>query len=171
MRLAKREKAFIITAVCIIAAMLLFEFLISPFFEHTDRLRRGIEKAESDYLELMIIKSEYEDYQNNSKGIEQALKKRQNSFRLFSFLEKAAKESQVKYEYMNPSTSKGIGGFQESIVDVSLQSITMDQLKNYLYKIEQPDNLIFIKRISIKTNRKRPGYLDTTLSVLTYQKA
>jgi hypothetical protein len=55
------------------------------------------------------------------------------------------------------------------MVEMKLESITVDQLVRYLYKIEDPDDLIFIKRISITDNKKEEGYLDSIIQVITFQ--
>ena len=52
---------------------------------------------------------------------------------------------------------------------MKLEGITLKQLVKYLYRIESPKDVIFIKRISIKENRKESGLLDVVLNVLTLQ--
>ena len=70
---------------------------------------------------------------------------------------------------MKPSDSKGPGDYRESTVEIKLESITIDQLTDYLYRIEAPEELIFIKRISISDNKREEGYLDSIISVFTYK--
>jgi hypothetical protein len=45
----------------------------------------------------------------------------------------------------------------------------LQQLIGYLYRIESPDHVVSIKRISIRENKKESGYLDAILQVLTFQ--
>jgi hypothetical protein len=52
---------------------------------------------------------------------------------------------------------------------MKLEQITLKQLVDYLYRIESPEQLISIKRISIKENKGESGYLDAVLQVLTFQ--
>ena len=70
---------------------------------------------------------------------------------------------------MKPSDSQGTGPYKESMVEMKLEGITLNQLVGYLYRIESPENIISIKRISITENKKESGYLDTILQVLTFQ--
>jgi hypothetical protein len=45
----------------------------------------------------------------------------------------------------------------------------MEQLVNFLYKVELSGNLLFVKRIKIlKTSRGSSSYLKVTLQVNTY---
>jgi hypothetical protein len=55
------------------------------------------------------------------------------------------------------------------MIEMKLEGITLNQLAGYLYRIESPENIIGIKRISIRENKKESGYLDAILQVLTFQ--
>jgi general secretion pathway protein M len=171
MKLAKREKYLVTLAVCAIVVFLLFQFLIFPFFEEKKRIRRGIRTKEAGLKEITRLAAEYRVYKKGFQGIDQILAKRKKGFTLFSFLEKAAGETELKehIKYMKPSTSPSMGPYKESMVEMKLDGITLNQLVGYLYLIESPVNLINIKRISIKENRKETGYLDVILQVLTFQ--
>ena len=70
---------------------------------------------------------------------------------------------------MKPSNPQGTGPYKESMIEMKLEGITLNQLVGYLYRIESPENIIGIKRISIKENKKESGYLDAILQVLTFQ--
>ena len=169
--LAKRERYFVGMAACAILVFLLFQFLISPFFEKRARMQRGIRAREVGLRKIISLSTEYEGYTRESQEVQQLLARRKKGFTLFAFLERAAGEAGVKenIEYMKPSTSKDAGQYKESMVEMKLEAITLNQLTEYLYRIESPKNLISIKRISIKQNRKEAGYLDAVLQALTFQ--
>ena len=171
MKLARREKHFVSVAVLFIAIFLLFQFLIFPFFETRGRVQRGVKAKEDGLKEILRLSSEYQRYRGGSQGIKQILARRNKGFTLFSFLEKAAGDAEVKahIKYMKPSTSIGHGLYKESLVEMKLEEVTLQQLIGYLYRIESPDNVVSIKRISIKETKKRSDYLDAILQVLTFQ--
>jgi general secretion pathway protein M len=50
-----------------------------------------------------------------------------------------------------------------------LDAITLQQLVGYLYRVESPDKLVILKRISIQENKRQAGYLDAILQVMTFQ--
>ena len=59
---------------------------------------------------------------------------------------------------------------QEKISDeMKLEAITLDKLTEYLHLIENPEQLIFIKRISLTDNKREKGHLDSILQVLTFK--
>ena len=116
--------------------------------------------------------AEYQALQRDSQGVEQYLATRKKGFTLFSFLETAAGAADIKdhINYMKPSNSKGVGPYKESIVEMKLETVTMKQLVDYLDRIESKENVVSVKRISIKGNKKDVGYLDVVLQVLTLNK-
>lgn len=172
MKLAKREKYFIGLGGAALGIFFVTQLLVFPLLDGRKRLLRGVEAKEAGLKEMMLMQAEYQNYQNGSQGIEKFLENRRRGFTLFSFLEQAAGAAEVKdhIKYMKPSTSKGSGPYKESMVEIKLETITMKQLVGYLNRIESPQNVTSIKRISIKGNKKEPGYLDVVLQVLTLGK-
>lgn len=171
MKLASREKYFVSLAAFFIAIFFLFQFLILPFFETRSRIQRGVRAKEDGLQEMVRMSSEYHRYRKGSQGIKQILATRKKGFTLFSFLENTAGDAGVKayIKYMKPSISKGPGPYKESLVEMKLEAVTLQQLVGYIYRIESPNNVVSIKRISIKENNKKSGSLDAILQVLTFQ--
>jgi general secretion pathway protein M len=171
MKLARREKYFLSVAVFAIAVFSFLEFLVFPSFEARKRVQRGVEAKKDALREMIRLSSEYQSYRRGSRDVNQTLARRKGGFTLFSFLEKAAGDAGVKayIKYMKPSTSTGPGSYKESLVEMKLEAISLSQLLDYLYKIEAPEKLVSIKRISIKENKRKSSYLDTILQVTTFQ--
>jgi len=172
MKLARREKYFIGIGGTALGIFFLAQLLIFPLLDNRKRLQRSVEVKEAGLRDMLRMQAEYQNYQSGSQGMERFLANRKRGFTLFSFLEQAAGAAEVKehIKYMKPSTSKGNGPYKESMVEIKLETITMKQLVGYLHRIESPKNVTSIKRISIKGNKKEPGYLDVVLQVLTLNK-
>lgn len=171
MKLARRERYLVSIGACAIALFLLFQLMIFPFFERRERFQKGVRAKEEALIEIIKLSSEYQTYKKGSQGIQGIIAKRKKGFTLFSFLESAAGQAKVKdhIKYMKPSNSEGTGPYKESMVEMKLEGITLNQLVGYLYRIESPGNAISIKRISIKENKRESGYLDAILQVLTFR--
>jgi general secretion pathway protein M len=173
-KLAKREKYVVVAAACFIALFLLINFAVLPFFKEKGRLSKGILVKEAEFKEIAALSSEYLKYREEAGEMERILAKRGKGFTLMSYLDNAAGEAGVKgqIKYMNPSKSsstKGVGAFEESGVEIKVEAINTDQLVSYLYLVEDPEDLIFIKRISVTDNKKQDGYLDSIIQVMTYE--
>jgi len=171
MKLGRREKILVSLAACFIAVFILFQFIIFPFFDKREVIRRGIDAKRDGLKEIVRLRSEYESYKRGADGIQRYLKGRIKSFTLFSFLEQTAGKARVKnhIKYMKPSASRTNGRFKESMVEMKLDKINLKQLVDYLYLIESPKNVVSIKRISIKDNKGAAGYLDAVMQVVTFE--
>ena len=171
MTLARREKYLITLTACSIAILFLFQCLIFPFFEKRERIQRGIRAKEGALGEIVMLGAEYRAYKRGFRGAQKLLAKRKKGFALFSFLERAAGKADVKdnIKYMKPSTSQGTGPYKESMVEIKLEGITLKQLVRFLYRVESPEDVTGIRRISIKENKGESGYLDAIIQVLTFQ--
>lgn len=169
MKLARREKYIVSLAALSITLIFLVEFAALPFFEKKERLEQGIRAKEKGLEKIVMLSAEYNAYQRGSRGIEELLSRRKKGFTLFSFLEQSAGAAKIKthIKYMKPSVSKVKGPHEESMVEMKLEEISLEQLVRYLYQIESPEHVVNIKRLSIKENKKTAGTLDATLQVLT----
>ena len=154
-----------------IAVFFIFLFIIFPFFDDRDRTRRGVRAKEEGLKEIMMLRAEYQALKKGSQGIQDILARRKSNFTLFSFLESAAGDAEVKahIKYMKPSDSQDAGPYKESMVEMKLEGITLKQLVGYLYRIESPENAIRVKRVSVKESKGAAGYMDAILQVLTFQ--
>ena len=170
MKLAKREKYLIgLTAGFVLVASLV-QFFVLPFFDDLERMKRGVESKKDGVAEIVKLRAEYLALREDSSSIAQMLAKRPKNFTLFSFLEKAAGAAEVKeyIKYMKPSVSSDKGPFKESLVEMKIEGITLMQFVGYLRRIESPENVVSVKRVSIQHNKKEDGFLDAILQVLTY---
>ena len=148
---------------------LLFQFVFFPFAEARQRMQRGIAARMEALRTISALSAEYKTFQDDALGTKQRLANREKNFTLFSYLEKAAGESAVKnhIKYMKPSASNALGPFKESLVEMKLEQVTLQQLTGYLQKIESPTEIVSIRRISIQSSKGEAGYLDAVLQVST----
>jgi general secretion pathway protein M len=169
MKLGKREKLSVSLGAGFIALFLIVQFMIFPFLDKREAMKRGIEARWSGLKEIRMLKAEYEAYQKGAEGIQRHLGRREKGFTLFSFLEQAAGRAGVKdhIKYMKPSGSPGDGRIKESMVEMKLDKINLKQLVDYLYLIESPEQVVSIKRLSITDSKGAAGYLDAVMQVLT----
>ena len=172
MKLAKRERLFVTLAAVAVVLFILFEFLVFPFFKERSRMRRGIVERQVELVDIMEGSVRLKALKSNSQGLEESLARREEGFALFSYLENAAGTAMVKesIKYMRPSTAKGPGDYKESTVEVRIEAVTLQQLVDYLYRIESPEKVVYVKRMSIQENKKGKGYVDVILQALTYTK-
>ena len=59
--------------------------------------------------------------------------------------------------------------YKLSRVEMKLDAITLEQLTNYLYKVETSKNMVDIKKISISKKDKKHGLITAVLQVETVE--
>lgn len=172
LKLTKHERYYVSAGAVLIILIIILQFALFPFLGEKKKVRRSIQAKEQILKELASLSSEYMALRENSVDIEKALAGRPGNFTLFSFLEKQAGRSGVKpnIKYMKPSTSINRESYSESTVEMKLENVTLEQLVEYLYLVESPENLVGIKRISIKQSRGSPEYLTVLMQLITYIK-
>ena len=170
-KLTKRERYYVSAGVALVALFIIFQFVLSPLLAVKEKTKRSIQAKEQTLKELVSLSSEYRALKEGSADIKKVLALRPGDFTLFSFLEKQAGRSGVKtnIKYMKPSISKDKGPYSESSVEMKLENITLQQLVEYLHLVESPENLVRIKRISVKQSKGKPEYLTALIHMVTYE--
>jgi general secretion pathway protein M len=104
--------------------------------------------------------------------IKSKLEKKEASFSLLSFLEDLANQQNIRENIgsFKPKTIPLNDLYNESSVEVLIDNITVWQLIQYVYKIENSGHLLKIKGLRIKTRYDNPDLLSVTFRVSTYEK-
>ncbi len=171
-KLSKREKYSIYLIAGFICLFVFFQFILFPFIDERDRLKRAIKVKTKILKEMIVLKSEYDMINKKSDLSKNLIAKRKKGFTLFSFLDKNTGEAGIKdhISYMKPSSSvQKNSKYKISLVEMKLQAITLEQLTTYLYKIETSNNNVFIKRISITKTGKQEQFINAVLHVETIE--
>ena len=172
LKLRKREKIAVGVAAGCLILFLILQLVIFPVLDQKKRHQRSIQSKKLALQEILFLKSEYEALQAKAGLSHKRLSQRDKNFTLFSFLDRLVRESGLKgnITYMKPtSTPKSSGPFKITAVEMKLQTITMEQLTTYLYKVETSKNEVNVKRISIAKAGKQAGYIDAVLQVETFE--
>ncbi|MDX9815641.1 MAG: hypothetical protein RBT06_01730, partial [Smithellaceae bacterium] len=93
---------------------------------------------------------------------------RTSEFSLFSYLEKKAIQARVKGNIKQMNASRGIRSsfFEETLVDLRLEKITVKQLAEFLSSVESPAELVRIKRIAVSKAKGSPEYLSVQMQIV-----
>ena len=162
MALTQKDRRALVVGISALALFLLVQFVLFPLLDKRKRLNRGISIRQKGLIEMQEMQSRYKQLSLQSNTLEQRVSKRSGEFGLFSFLEKMAAEAEVKENiaYMKPSDATGDGVLQQSMVEMKLKAINLKQLVALLERIESPEKIVELKRISIQENKKQEGTLD-----------
>ncbi len=171
--LGRRDKLALSVAAVVLALFIILQLIIFPVIDRRASLRDLLESKKSRLLELKTLAAEYEALSQNARGNEDQLKQRPKGFTLFSFLDALAGKSGIKQNiiYMKPSTTHLKNSpYTLSTVEMKIQSLTMEQLVNFLHGVEIASEMIYIKRMSIaKDDNKGRNLITAVMQVETYQ--
>ena len=173
MKLSARDRNALIIGGVAVLLLVMVQFAVLPFMAEKKRLRQGIVTRQAGLSEMRALSSRYRELNDLGGKLDQILAKRASDFSLFSFLEQQAADSEVKDKiaYMKPSKQSERGEYSESVVEMKLQGVSLEQLVHFLEKIESPENAVSIRRISIQQSRRKDGSLDAIMQVFTVKKA
>ncbi len=172
-QLSSREKLALALGVVVIVSLAVYQLAISPYLESRARLINSIERKKQELVQMQMMQQEYLELRKEEGGIKANLSKRPANFTLFTFIDQQAELSQVKEKinYMKPSVIAGDGELDESVVELKLQSVTLERLVEFIKQTESEQNVVSIRRISIQTSAREEGYLDVILQIATFVEA
>ena len=161
-----REKVFVMGAVVAVLLALLFALVVDPMLKHSAQLDRLIRKAQSDLEELRVQRVEYLRHKSVLDSAKQQLTRQQN-FAIFSRMAQLARETGIrdKIEHIRPTVSTPSEMYEEESVEVKIEGVTLEQLIQYLYRIEHSPQLLKIKRLSLKPRRNNRQLLTAIFRV------
>jgi general secretion pathway protein M len=170
-RLEKREKYILLFGVFFVIGFIVLQAMVLPYVDARQTMTRSLSRNESELVDIQLLRQEYLELKSRQGDIEKRLTARTPGFSLFSFLEEQAAATKVKNSvtYMKPSANEIDEGFNESIVEMKMERVTLDQLVAFLVKIESEEKIVSIQRISIQENGEEEGLLDTVLSIKTFE--
>ncbi len=170
--LNKRERYGILLAAGVIGIFIIAVFIVEPFLSRSANMKNSRQTKADMLVEMQKLQSEYTALTQQAKVSKSRFQRRQKGFTLFSFLDRLAGESGIKdrISYMKPTKKvQKNSPYKISRVEMKLESITLEQLTNYLYGVETSKNMVDIKKISISKKDKNQGLLTAVLQVETVE--
>ncbi len=162
MKLETRDKRALIFGGPVVAAILVYLFVLSPFLDDLARKRDLIPKKKKDLAEMRTLQGEYQELQKQLQAAQAAAAKRGP---LLTEIENITKRANLtgKIVSLKPQTGAQTEGFKESIVEVRLDNISLYDVVNYVYLLEQAT--LRIRKLSFKPRYDNPKLLNATLLV------
>ncbi len=169
MELSRRDRIALAAGGAALLLFVLLQFVLFPVLDKRQRLEKGIAARERALAEMQQMQKRYARLHEQNSSLGRQLARRDRNFSLFSFLEKMASATGVKQNiaYMKPSSVQGEGAVRQTTVEMKFKAVSLKQLVGFLEKIEAPDKLVAVRRISIQENKKEKATLDVILQVIS----
>ena len=171
-KMNKRERYAIVLAAGVIGVFLVVTFVVEPFLNRKDRLKKNLDDKTVVLEQMRQLQSEYDTLTQKTEISKSIFSRRQKGFKLNSFLVRLAGEAGIKdrISSMKPTTRVDRNSrYKISRVEMKLDAITLEQLTTYLYGVETSKNMVDITKISISKKDKKEGLLTAILQVETVE--
>jgi type II secretory pathway component PulM len=157
-----RDKKALIFGGAAAAIIIIFVFVVSPLTSELSRKRDLIPKKERDLVEMRVMKDQYLEIQQRLQQAQAAAVKRGPLLTEIENLSKRANLSS-KIVSLKPQTGIQTQAFKESIVEIKFDNVTLYDIVNYVYQLEQDG--LRIKKLNFKPRYDNPKLLNSTILV------
>lgn len=167
----KKQRYYVAGGVAFVVIVLILEFGIFPFWEAKDKVRQSISANQKRLNEMIKIDEEFTRQEVKIAKIKRAMAARPADFSLFAYLEKKAAQAGVRGNIKNMNSARGAqtANYEESLIDIRLDKITIKQLTDFLYYAESPADQVKIRRITVNKMKESPEYLSAQLQIASLQ--
>ena len=171
-KLNKRERYAIMMGVGVVGIFLIVQLIIEPIFSKTEQKKKNLQTKSVMLEQMRQWQAEYDGLTQKANLSKSHFRNRQKGFTLYSFLNQLAGEAEIKDRITNMKPTKKAqknSPYKLSRVEMKLDAITLEQLTNYLYRVETSKNMVDIKKISISKKDKKQGLITAVLQVETVE--
>jgi Tfp pilus assembly protein PilO len=169
MNLTQREKQFLAAGAVLLGLIVVFQLFAKPAISRVSTLRRVVSDKRQLLSELRAKSEQYETISRKLEKIRLEMERQPEERKILSFVERIQKDSGLmkKVFYMKPSTMTVNDVYEEVTIEIQLRSVTLDQLIQFLLKIESSELAIGFRTLDIKRGVRDSSLLDTTIQLVS----
>lgn len=167
--LTQREKRVLIAAAATIVAVVLY-LNVEGVIENYSGLKHKIEGERLELRKISHLRDQYLQTRQQLQLVKASLDKRRKGFSVLSFIEDLANKENIRENISSVKPKKISLGeeFEETMVEIKMDDITLPKLVDFIFKIEASGHLLKVKRLRIKTRYDDRNLLHVTLQVTTF---
>lgn len=167
MNLTRREKQIMVAGVFFLGLAIVFQIFVRPAIGRVKTLKRVLIEKRQLLDDLRTKSQEYNSISSELEEIRQEIGKQQVDRQILSFIERIQKDCGLMQNvvYMKPTTMAISNIYEETTIEIKLQGITLNQLIQFLSKIESSELLVGIKLLDIRRGVRNINLLDTVIKI------
>ncbi len=169
--LSQREQRVLIAAGVFIVLMVLY-LSVDSVLQKYDKLADKIARKGEEIEKISRLRDQYMQAHRQLADIKAKLNQMERGFSMLSFIEDLAKKQGIR-EHIGSVKPKKVPlneSYEENIVELKMENISLPELVDFIYKIENSGHLLKVKRLRVKTRYDNHDLLNVTLQVTTYRK-
>jgi type II secretory pathway component PulM len=169
MNLTPRERKVLLLAGCALVAILVYLAVDSTLQRYRD-LDRDIAMQTEEMIKVSRLREQYVQTHSQLETIQAKLAGQKNSFSLLSFIEDLAKKENIREKIgsVKPKTLPLNDQYDEHMLELQVDAITLAQLVDFIYQIEHSGPVLKVKRLRIKSQYNDRNLLNVTMQVATF---
>lgn len=175
--LAPRERILVGLAGAALSVLLLVFGVVMPVMAATDNAASSAENAERQLAMMQRMRRDWDGLHVRLDAVETKIQGSRDGQNLLTLLASLAGRAGVKPTSMEKRQSGESDQYEETKVEVSLKSVTLEQAVNYLASIESTTQPLSVKSLRIKRrpgrarkpNEKAADLIDVTFSVSAFK--
>ncbi len=172
MQLMKREKTILIGGAGFLVVLIALQCVVRPARERLATLRRVVTDRREVLTQIGMKSREYKDLEAQIAQLRAKVVQQQESRRILSTIERVRQECGLSQDVLSlkPTTIAVGDKYQQTMVDVRLESVTFPQIVAFLSKLESMVLAGRMKSLEIRSDERSPGSLRVTvqLAVVTH---
>ncbi len=160
-----REQRLILAAGVFLGAVFIWSVVLDPLMQRNEALNRQIQTKRNEFDQMVRLCSSVVQDRDGIEHIKGIIEQRGSGFSVFAHLEHLATKAEMKERivHIKPQRETKVGEFRESVVEIKLERISMEELIRFLYQIETSQDMLYIKNLKMKSGT--PGAASTGLGV------
>ena len=172
-QMSQRERTLVLAGGIVLGLSLLFVLIVDPLLDSLDRLERQEVRKQKDLAELAVLGQTYLAKRDRLAKSENRMPGTDSHFSLVTFMEEAATTAHVRERItgMQPQQQSLAQGYEETSVDLRLESIQLPDLLALLIAIDQAPYALHVRHLQIRPKFDNPVNIDATVRVLSYAKS
>ena len=169
MNLTRREKQIISIGIILFGLIIAFHIFVRPAISRVRTLRRVLPDKQQVLSELISKSKQYNTISRELEKMRLEIDNQPEERKILSSIERIQKECDLiqKVVYIKPSTTPVNDTYEKTIIEIKFQSITLNQLIQFLLKIESSEFTIGIRTLNIKRGINDSSLLDTIIQLVS----
>ena len=170
-----RERWLLVAGACALALILVYSIFIVPLGETARAADARVAQLEVELIRAQGIAREMRALQGELASVEARIQPGANTnlIALLSTLAADAKISQEQLESIEPKQPSANARYPETRAEVRLKGASLDQMVEFLHKIETSRSHLIVRSLKIRSRGDGPNgpVLDVSFSVSSFERA
>ena len=171
MNLSQREQRVLIAAAAALVLLLVY-LSVDSILGKYDKLADRITSTRGEIEKISHLREQYMEAHKQLADIKAKLDQMEKGFSLLSFIEDLSNKENIRENIgsVKPKKLPLNDSYDENIVELNMDNVTLSELVDFIFKIENSGHLLKVKRIRIKTRYDDRDLLNVTMQVTTYKR-